>query len=509
MVRVEEQGIEITVKNAEGDADTKATIIHQNTIDYEPKVSVIIPVYNTEEYLRECLDSVVNQTLKEIEIICVDDGSTDSSLEILKEYAQRDNRFTIITQENLHAGVARNAGLAVAKGEHVSFLDSDDWFELNMLQEMYENIVQANSNIACCQYRDIDVKTGDLGEIRGINQILGNEVVITIKKDNYPNSYISISNPMPWNKIISNSFIKKNNIYFQNIQSSNDIYFSMLSLAVSNKITLVYKPLINYRCNRINSLKNTRDKSPLSFYYAYRGLYNSLQKRNIFEKLSYSFYTALLSTCFWTLDHTFEKKAFVKKFIKEEIVPEFSLIENSKKYNLKQYLCDKLSNLYNPDLIVSLTSYPKRINTVHLVIKSLLYQSLHADKVILWLAPEQFPNKEKDLPQDLLDLIPQGLTIDWYHDIKSYKKLIPALKKYPNSIIVTADDDNIYQKQWLEKLYNSYVKSPNDIQVHRVTKFFYKYGFEIIAGGKDYYKEPSFLNKIVGLGGGVVSTKLF
>ncbi len=87
----------ITVKNADNEPNSEAMIIIKNEILYTPKVSVIIPVYNVEKYLRECLDSVVNQTLKEIEIICVDDGSTDSSLEILKEYAKKDNRFTIIT----------------------------------------------------------------------------------------------------------------------------------------------------------------------------------------------------------------------------------------------------------------------------------------------------------------------------------------------------------------------------------------------------------------------------
>ena len=90
----------ITVKNAEGEPDTQAKILIQNKVNYTPKVSVIIPVYNVEEYLRECLDSVVNQTLKEIEIICVDDGSTDNSLEILKEYAKKDNRISVLTQEN-------------------------------------------------------------------------------------------------------------------------------------------------------------------------------------------------------------------------------------------------------------------------------------------------------------------------------------------------------------------------------------------------------------------------
>ena len=140
----------ITVKNADGEPDTTAKILVQNKISYTPKVSVIIPVYNVEKYLRECLDSVVNQTLREIEIICVDDGSTDSSLDILKEYASKDNRITVIGQQNLHAGVARNAGLAVARGEYLSFLDSDDFFELNMLAEMYNTAKKDGSDTVIC-----------------------------------------------------------------------------------------------------------------------------------------------------------------------------------------------------------------------------------------------------------------------------------------------------------------------------------------------------------------------
>ena len=93
----------IIVKNAEGEPNTLAKIIIQNDIDYNPKISVIIPVYNTEEYLVQCLESVINQTLKEIEIICIDDGSTDNSFEILKKYADIDKRITVIKQENLNA----------------------------------------------------------------------------------------------------------------------------------------------------------------------------------------------------------------------------------------------------------------------------------------------------------------------------------------------------------------------------------------------------------------------
>ena len=155
------------------------------------------------------------------------------------------------------------------------------------------------------------------------------------------------------------------------------------------------------------------------------------------------------------------------------------------------------------NIIISLTSYPARISTVHTVINSLLNQSIKPYKIILWLAKPQFPNENKDLSKNLLNLIEKGLTIEYYErDIKSYKKLIPTLKKYPNNIIVTADDDIIYDKDWLEKLYKTYLKYPKDIIAHRITKFIYKKkSFKIIQGGKNYYQKSSFLNKFTGVGG--------
>ena len=102
------------------------------------KVSVILPVYNVEKYLKECLDSILNQTLQEIEVICVDDGSTDRSLEILREYEKKDKRVIVLTQENKGAGAARNKGLAIAKGEYLSFLDSDDF----LLPECWKKLIE-------------------------------------------------------------------------------------------------------------------------------------------------------------------------------------------------------------------------------------------------------------------------------------------------------------------------------------------------------------------------------
>ena len=149
------------------------------------------------------------------------------------------------------------------------------------------------------------------------------------------------------------------------------------------------------------------------------------------------------------------------------------------KFNIKHHYKTPLRELSNigvteekrkPQLIVSLTSFPERINTINITITTLLTQTLKPDRLILWLANEQFPNKEKDLPQKLLDLKTFGLEIKWCEDLRSYKKIVPTLKEFPNDIIVTADDDLYYSVTWLESLYNAYLKNPENIYVKRATR---------------------------------------
>lgn len=124
-------------------------------------------------------------------------------------------------------------------------------------------------------------------------------------------------------------------------------------------------------------------------------------------------------------------------------------------------------SMRTPKLIVSLTSFPERIPDLFFCLYSLINQTTKPDLLILWLAEEQFPNKEKDLPKRILDLKKYGLTIRWCKDLKSYKKLIFSLKEYPSDIIVTADDDIYYPENWLELLYNSYLQEPQHIHCHR------------------------------------------
>ena len=132
------------------------------------------------------------------------------------------------------------------------------------------------------------------------------------------------------------------------------------------------------------------------------------------------------------------------------------------------------TNPRTPKIILSLTTFPDRINSVSKTIKTLLNQTLKPDKVILWLAFEQFPKKEQELPNDLLELKNFGLDIKWCEDIKSYKKLIPSLIEFPNDIIITFDDDIYYPFDTVEKLYNSYLKNPDCIHTNRAKRFYIK-----------------------------------
>ena len=128
-------------------------------------------------------------------------------------------------------------------------------------------------------------------------------------------------------------------------------------------------------------------------------------------------------------------------------------------------------NKRSPRLIISLTTFKVRINEVHHTIITILNQSIKADEIVLWLAEEEFVNKEKDLPQKLIELKQYGLSIKFCkRNIKSYKKIIPSLTEYPDDIIVLADDDLYFSKNWLELLYNSYLKNPEAIHCHRVHK---------------------------------------
>ena len=284
----------INVKNLDETPDTSAELLVKNKIKYEPKVSVIIPVYNAADYLRECLDSVVNQTLKEIEIICVDDGSTDSSLDILKEYVRCDKRITVITQKNLHAGVARNAGLAVARGEYLSFLDSDDFFELNMLEEMYNKAIQDLSDIVVCEYNIYDDDKKIIVNKFNLERRFVQISPVFVK--DLQDDLFNFSHPNSWSKLFRRQLFFDNGLRFEKVLRCNDFTCVYTAMAVANKISLIDKTFITYRSNQKNNVTANRANQIECFLFAVDKLEKNLERLNLYNMFEKTFVSRIKSS---------------------------------------------------------------------------------------------------------------------------------------------------------------------------------------------------------------------
>lgn len=200
-------------------------------------VSVIVPVYNTEGFLQKCLDSLTNQTLEDIEIICVNDGSTDNSLKILQEYATKDKRIKIINQENKKQGAARNAGMKIATGEYIGFVDSDDWIDLDFYEKLYNAATGHNFDIA-------------LGtNIRAKKNVNKKRLNITDEKEYKTvqekfDVNIQWKNPCPTNKIYRRELFSKHNIKWPEGVFCEDKLFTIKAVYYANGIVTV--PNANY-----------------------------------------------------------------------------------------------------------------------------------------------------------------------------------------------------------------------------------------------------------------------
>lgn len=231
------------------------------------KVSVIIPVYNVENYLRKCLDSLVNQTLKDIEIIVVNDGTTDNSQEIINEYVKKyPKKVVSIIQENGGQGAARNTGLLHAKGEYIGYVDSDDYVEENMYEELYKKAKEEDSDIVIC----------------------GNNVV----KENYEflskedvDKEFLLGKMAVWNKIYKKNIIVDNKIQFRSKVWYEDLDFTMKVYFSSKKISYVDKPLYNYLLREGSTMNNNNIKRNLELIEAFDSLIDYCKDKKIYNKV--------------------------------------------------------------------------------------------------------------------------------------------------------------------------------------------------------------------------------
>ncbi len=214
------------------------------------KVSIIIPIYNVEDYLVKCLDSVINQTYKDIKIILVNDGSLDNSQLIIDEYKIKDKRILALTKTNGGLSDARNYGLNYVESEYIFFLDSDDYLQNDAIELLVHSAMKYDSDLVFCDYNEIDVVVNSSKAITSNTELNG------VDFNNNPN----ILNEMPhcaWNKLYRFSLFKDfkitfpKGLYYEDVATSPKIYLH------AKKISYVKKPLINYLVNRPGNITGT------------------------------------------------------------------------------------------------------------------------------------------------------------------------------------------------------------------------------------------------------------
>lgn len=244
-----------------------------------PLVSIIIPTFNSEKYLKECLDSAVNQTLKNIEIIVVDSASKDKTIQIVEEYAKLDNRIRLIKRGKEWVGISRNYALDKASGNYIMFLDSDDILGLNACEVCYAKIEKDSSDFVL------------FGNYQNGNKVYNKHIEICKKiEDNVVNpaeiaELISALSVEPWKKIYSREFLNKNNIRFSELSFGEDVIFSWKTTLLAKRFSVINKFLYDYRlinngvgCSSITS----RYKDNLKAFYEVEQFLLNIDNSSIF-----------------------------------------------------------------------------------------------------------------------------------------------------------------------------------------------------------------------------------
>ncbi len=308
----------------------------------KPLISILVPIYNVEKYLPQCLDSLVNQTLKSIEIICLNDGSTDSSLEILESYAAKDDRIVIIDKPNSGYGDSMNLGLAAAKGKYIGIVESDDWIELDAFEKltrMAENnsvdVVRANyfhnKNHKDEKYYYVDIN--DTGRVI----------------DPEYHTWIFYQAPAIWSAIYRREFLEENDIKFLPTPGASyqDTGFNFKIWATTHRAYFTVEAFLHYRLDNEASSVNSAGKV-LNIQYEYQEIENYLREHDLWEKYAPMVQGTKFGAYFWNIFRLAPN--LLPEFI-EKVKPEYLAARedgllyehffNSKdQWNLMNYILD-------------------------------------------------------------------------------------------------------------------------------------------------------------------------
>ncbi|MFI3249372.1 MAG: glycosyltransferase family 2 protein [Eubacteriales bacterium] len=265
------------------------------------KVSIVVPVYNVEKYLHQCLDSLCAQTLREIEIICVDDGSKDNSMTILEAFARKDDRIKIFENKTEGPGAAhaRNLGITKVTGDYLLILDSDDYFHPELAEKTYQKAIETEADIVLFDAMVVDNVTGKPNLSRNFveYELLPDKDVFSPLE--VKECIFQMTQGCAWNKLYHTSFVKENHLEFQAIHVIDDLFFTYSSCAKAEKITYLEEKLLSYRVNSSSSQSNNLHVNPLSPLIASLRLKEFLVKNGLFQLYFETFLEMFLGLFSW------------------------------------------------------------------------------------------------------------------------------------------------------------------------------------------------------------------
>jgi len=246
------------------------------------EVSVIIPVYNVESYLRRCLDSICHQTFQDMEIICVNDCSTDGSGIILDEYAATDSRIRVLhNATNLKAGMSRNIGLQTASGKYVYFMDSDDYIDSGYLQQLYDNAEKYHADITINTSIWIDVEKRKHQYVHSAMPPVPDEGCYIDNIDSIEKTYHVV-----WIRLFRREFLASNQVLFESIDYAEDLIYSYIASLYAKAIFIFPGTSFYTYCRRKNSLSDITESDSMADFktmQAYACLYHNLAKHHLLE----------------------------------------------------------------------------------------------------------------------------------------------------------------------------------------------------------------------------------
>ncbi len=536
-------------------------------------ISIVAPVYNGEAFLREFVDSVRANTYENWQLLMVDDGSTDGSAQIIKDYSAEDGRIMYIQSTHHDAGFSRNIGLDSAEGEFICFLDCDDLVSPDYLEEMHRALTENDADLVFCRGNAYLQDSGEFKDLKwGFRQRFFPETADgCFNRKTCPDNLFQTNFIAAWNKMARMSLLKDNNIRAQSIPSANDVVLTCLMMACSERIVPVDNVLYTQRRNNKSSITaGLGSATARCGYLSSEMLHDELVRRGLYDDLRISYEKLAAHNCVWYLEkvendydvlraqYEFLRKEGFKRLGIDRLdseaekgfldKKELHRYRDIKSMTVDQYcvkygiavpqkaggdmkdktefeaavreLFDKVLHdrqltsgtewvaLYRvakeaaggyketdfPDgrfrrylriikkhdlgtilgmlgreVIVSFTSYPVRIPFIAPTVVSLSKQNMPADRIVLWLADSQFGNRESDIPGDVLDTLKENnVEICWCPDVKAHKKYLYSMRRFPEANIITVDDDLIYEPDFMEELYLSYLEFPDCVSANRV-----------------------------------------